>query len=245
MQRDPTRWLDSPDLDGDFKTALREAVDPGPSAGQLHQLAQRLGVSLPAPTPPAGGGPAIRPGASELAGRLALLSAPVIVGIAWWLLAGTAPQAPPRAAETVLIEAQKLEAPAATAASSQAEPNPAPAAAAPEPAARAPAPRRRAVAPADPVEPTASDPLAELALLRRARAALRSDPAGALQLTERHRREHGRGLLAEERELLATEALMNLGRTDEARARARAFERDYPSSAHTRRLHVIVSGVNP
>jgi hypothetical protein len=71
----------------------------------------------------------------------------------------------------------------------------------------------------------------ERALLDLARAdAARGEPALVLSQTEQHRTQFPRGRLAEEREALAIRALHSLGRTDEARARAQAFQLAYPHS---------------
>jgi hypothetical protein len=93
--------------------------------------------------------------------------------------------------------------------------------------------------------PLAADPLAELALLERARRVMAKDPARALQLTEEHRRHYLSGQLAEERELLAIEALVKLGNTAQAERRGRAFERTHPNSVHIRRLGVILQRAAP
>lgn len=71
----------------------------------------------------------------------------------------------------------------------------------------------------------------ELALVQMARTALmRGDAAGAFEAAERHRKMFSGGRLAEERESVAIQALAKLGRTDDARTRAAAFERKYPNS---------------
>ena len=71
----------------------------------------------------------------------------------------------------------------------------------------------------------------ERALLDIARAAAaRGEPALAFERAERHRRQFPHGRLAEEREALAIRALIALGRSDEARARANAFRASYPNS---------------
>jgi hypothetical protein len=79
-------------------------------------------------------------------------------------------------------------------------------------------------------------PEAETALLGRAHQALASDPARALALTAEHRREYPSGLLQQESDLIAIEALEALGRHEEARTSAARFRARYPSSAHLRRL---------
>src|SRR5580658_4950602 len=79
-------------------------------------------------------------------------------------------------------------------------------------------------------------PESELALLQRAGDRLRSDPAGALDLAEQHAARFPSGALAQEREVIAIEALAGLHRDSEARDRAQHFVRDFPGSAH--RLHI-------
>jgi hypothetical protein len=79
-------------------------------------------------------------------------------------------------------------------------------------------------------------PEAEAALLGRAHQALAADPSRALALTEEHRRDYPAGLLGQESDLIAIEALAALGRSGEARDRAARFRARYPSSAHLRRI---------
>jgi len=79
-------------------------------------------------------------------------------------------------------------------------------------------------------------PETEIALLGRAHQALASNPARALALTVQHRRDYPSGVLGQESELIAIEALEALGRKTEARASASSFRARYPSSAHLRRL---------
>jgi hypothetical protein len=76
----------------------------------------------------------------------------------------------------------------------------------------------------------------ETALLNDARGVLGRDPAAALRLTERHRREYPSGVFVQEREVIAITALMRLGRTNEARSHAEAFEHAYPRSAYNRQI---------
>jgi hypothetical protein len=73
-------------------------------------------------------------------------------------------------------------------------------------------------------------------LLERARRALASDPNRALSLTREHARTYPSGVLAQEREVIAIEALRRLGRGSEADARRGTFEQRYPQSAHRRNL---------
>jgi hypothetical protein len=90
-----------------------------------------------------------------------------------------------------------------------------------------------------------SPALAEASLLDRAQAALGSDPAAALTLTREHQRRFPRGVLAEEREVIAIEALQRLGRREAASARALAFERRYHGSVHRPRLERSTATSSP
>ncbi|HYP90796.1 MAG TPA: hypothetical protein VEQ59_21665 [Polyangiaceae bacterium] len=80
----------------------------------------------------------------------------------------------------------------------------------------------------------------ELSLLRQAQQAAASDPSRALSLTALHLARFPSGVLAQERDVIAIDALLRLGRSSEARARARAFEQSYPGSAHAQRLHELL-----
>lgn len=106
-----------------------------------------------------------------------------------------------------------------------------------------PGPEQR-VASAAPTDPTSAAPPAfpagssraialgrERALLDRAQASLSAgEPARALELVERHLRRYSQGALSEEREALAVNALVTLGRYREAVRRGAAFRARYPHS---------------
>jgi hypothetical protein len=82
----------------------------------------------------------------------------------------------------------------------------------------------------------------EIALVGEMKAALASDPARTYELSQQATRELGRGMLHEEREALATLALFQLGRSEPAARRARAFLDRYPKSALRERLEPIAQG---
>jgi len=93
--------------------------------------------------------------------------------------------------------------------------------------------------PSSPTTPTSHGPHStqaapgpdELRLLREARAALaRRDFAAALEPIGEHARRFRRGRLVEEREALRVKALSGLGRAEEARRAAEAFEARFPRS---------------
>ncbi|HEX2673810.1 MAG TPA: hypothetical protein VHM25_23185 [Polyangiaceae bacterium] len=116
----------------------------------------------------------------------------------------------------------------------------------PRPVASASAPARVGVAPAV-VSAVASAPLpapsvqvpSELDIIKEAGQVLKSDPTRALQLTMDHARLYSSGALAEEREVIAIEALARLGRLSAARARAERFLLFYPRSAHLSRIQQV------
>ncbi|MCA9632173.1 MAG: hypothetical protein KC766_31185 [Myxococcales bacterium] len=103
------------------------------------------------------------------------------------------------------------------------------------------APKPRAIAPSA-AGKVASEPspkaqlLEESRLLSAARAALASNPRKALALTERHRTKFPQGTLAQEREVIAIQALGKLGKQKDAEQRANKFGKDYPDSAHQERV---------
>ena len=72
----------------------------------------------------------------------------------------------------------------------------------------------------------------EASFLRRAKVALATDPAHALRITDEHPVRYPRGVLLQEREIIAIEALIRLGRAHDARGRAASFRSRYPASAH-------------
>jgi hypothetical protein len=77
-------------------------------------------------------------------------------------------------------------------------------------------------------------------MLQLAQRVSKSDPARALLLCSQHAAQFPNGILGQEREVIAIEALLALGRGGEAAARAEAFEAHYPGSAHARRLRALV-----
>jgi hypothetical protein len=78
-------------------------------------------------------------------------------------------------------------------------------------------------------------------LLERARQALATDPSRALALAQQHERLFPNGVLRQEREVIAIEALRRLGRSTQASERANQFETQYPASAHRRAVETGLS----
>lgn len=106
-----------------------------------------------------------------------------------------------------------------------------------------------ALAPVEPLIQPAPNPVpanspnvSELMLLERAADVLRANPAAALALADQHATRFASGDLAQEREVIAIEALVRLNRRDDARARASRFFTAFPSSAHRLRVHALLDG---
>ena len=65
-------------------------------------------------------------------------------------------------------------------------------------------------------------------------------PARALELLEEHRQRFPFGILAQERDVFAVEALWRAGRRDLATERAKRFLAAHPDSGHAARLRSLV-----
>jgi hypothetical protein len=252
---DPTRLLDEPGTSPALRELLGSAHGDGPSAADLARLTGKLGPLLVATAPV---GAAAATGASaaakattaaavgQTAAATGILKVSVIAAIGGTVLAAGAFQAG-RSYEAAHL-APKLErvvsAPVA----------PPPPAVVAEPIIEAPVvepvpplpdepvkiarPAPRPVArPAPPPEPK----LTEVELLEKAMAAMKGDDAKqALALTARHQAEFASGALIQEREMLAIEALVKLGRGGDARLKADDFRKRYPTSSHLLRLDALV-----
>lgn len=207
-----------------FASAARDL----PSDEQIARLAAQLGPTLDAPSTPQA--PASAPGASavvKLAVVAGALAALVGAGLALRHSSHPAVDAP--------TPAPRVAPPVASAAST--EP---PTAVAPlpviEPAANASSPL-----PSARPEPTSaksasvqSQAPSEAALLEQARRALSTSPSYALSLANQHRARFPKGVLTQEREVIAIEALRKLHRDSEANQRATGFSKAFPGSAHQR-----------
>lgn len=82
-------------------------------------------------------------------------------------------------------------------------------------------------------------------MLQEAQDALGGSPSRALALAGEHARRFPRGMLAQEREVLAIEALARLGRRDAAQQRARRFHARWPGSSHARRVDALAGAPSP
>lgn len=236
---DPVRLLERLDtLPAELQNALGGA--PGsPQPAELQQLAERLsgalglplGASLAAPVS------ASVPTAFKLLSALLVGAALGTGGSALLSTLGSAPApAPSRAPAPDTTTAAASPSPARSA---NVDEEPAPSSAVPgsssglRDALRAAAPAVEASAPQLRVE-------SELLLVERAQRALRRDPAVALSLSGEHAALFPSGNLAQEREVIAIEALLRLTQPRAARERAQRFESTYPASAHARRLRELL-----
>lgn len=224
---------------------------PGPSAADRAALREGLGSLLDGPDGGGGGGDggggagvASGAGTSALAKLAAVFVAGALTGgaVVWSVIpraadapgTTTAPitTSPPPASATATATASAM--PSVTASTVAAPP------------ASVWIAKPVSVPSASPAKPAASektdDDLArERVLLERARVALgRGDPSGALETLDRHATRHPSGRLAEEREVLAVQALVAAGRKDEAQARAARFHREHPTSAFGSAIDALV-----
>lgn len=104
------------------------------------------------------------------------------------------------------------------------------------------APVVEVAAPPPPHKPVTHDTLAaEAALLDRARTAIQhGDAAAALAACDVHAKKFAHGTLGEERERIAIEALVALGRRADAEARAQRFDRTFANSVQSERIHALL-----
>jgi hypothetical protein len=80
----------------------------------------------------------------------------------------------------------------------------------------------------------------EARLLEQARGALANNPARALEIANRHQELHPTGQLSAEREFIVVDALLRLGRRDEAERRAAPSLARNPESLYARRLRQLL-----
>ncbi len=238
---DPSRLFEDGAVPSGLRDALRTARSDVASDAQLARLAERLGPILAPPPPAAVSGPSASAGVTGAAkaglGVLALLAAS---GGAWLLSSSgpapsaTAPLEPaltPSLAVTPAPAPAPAPAPVAPSAASSPEATPPSS----EPAVSAPVEQGLRQLPSKPAPPA----LSEAALLEQARASLKSDAARALARANEHRARFPRGVLVQEREVIAIQALRQLGRGAEAERRAEAFAKAFPGSAFQPKLKPV------
>ncbi|MBI5532195.1 MAG: hypothetical protein HY898_05750 [Deltaproteobacteria bacterium] len=237
---DPPRLLDSGRNDS-LRALLQAGRDELPSEEQLQQLASRLGPWMGGPGGAGGGGGGAAAGAGGGAAATFPL-AKVVVALALGGAAVTAGTLALRSPSSTPVTAQPsslvaVQAVATESASASASPS------AEAPVASASAPQEPKVIPpraSAAASASAGEGPSETALLQQAQGALGSDPGRALALTREHARRFPSGALSQEREAIAIQALVGLGRKAEARARAERFASANPGSAYVRRFEVLI-----
>ena len=254
--RDPPRLSQSGDS-AFLRDAIRESKSDLPDEARLAAIALKLGpivgIAGGAAGAAGGGGAGGGAAAAGSAGAAKASVAPAAVKIGGMTLGmkiataaavtavavgGTAVVAPRVIANKTAVTAPTamVSAPRASAAATSTKIDlslpPASASAAPLPV---PTPKATMIVP-----PNSAD---ETRTLERAQDALNAnDPATALSLCNDDAIIFPHGPLAQEREVYAINALTRLGRMDEAKARAKKFEKDYPGSAALPRVRQLVGG---
>jgi hypothetical protein len=227
---DPKRLADA-DPSSQLGRLMSSATQDVPSDEQLAALAEQLGPVL---------GPA--PGTPSAQGYSTLAKLAVATGLAALIGGGVvAVRERPHPSQSVSVSVSPPTAAANPTASLDARaPAPAPSsvpASATTPAASLPASAPQPSTKNPGVEPARAPAVSapsESRLLEQARRTLPSNPAAALALTDQTAALFPRGVLVQEREVIAIEALRRLNRTAEADRRAAAFSKTFPGSAHQR-----------
>ncbi len=237
-ERDMPRWTaPGSEVPHELRQLIAESRNqvgtPDQVAALSRELAGILGPAASLPVPP----PVLLPASSRFAWRWLTGfvggTGAVIALLSLWR--DPAPIEAPAPPPVSPLDAPNVAAPAPSVAVEPIGTPEAAPAVEPTPAAAAPAkaaPRSNALS-----EPArAASPGAEAVLLEKARAALPARPAEALRIAQEHARRFRRGVLVEEREVIAIEALKQLGRKAEAEKRAAQFERNYRGSVHQNKI---------
>jgi hypothetical protein len=226
-----------PPLPDDVRALLDAAMPPAPSADFEARVFAKVSAAAGGVLPGAAAGPVAGGAVAVTKATLAVGGALLVAaGVAGGVVLGRTVWAP----EPVVVAPPPAQlAPEVPPPPPPVEPPPPTPALTPAPPVRAPvrpavAPPPRPVEVVEPAAPAGARDTGlsrERALLEVARTALaRGEIASALEAVERHARDFPQGRLAEEREVLAVQALALAGRGDEASARARAFRAAFPDS---------------
>lgn len=260
MTTETKPWLLDESADPGLRELLESAEVDAPSDRQLERLTAKVaflfdvppgggdggaggGGGPPAPTAPVGGVTAAAGGF----GVKALVAAGVVaIGGVVGVVALRQP------VPTPVIERPTPIAPVAVAPKVELPPEPEPVKAE-EPPTKPPPPVKPVVKVAPtvvplPVEPTKAtpppppaNPDEELTALDDAITAARAGrPAQALAAVDAHLAKFPQSALAQEREVIAIEALVTLGRRDDAKARLTSFRSKWPTSTHLVRLEALL-----
>ncbi len=240
--KDPPRLFDDPSLPAEHRRLLLAAVPPPPMSA-IHQqaFASLVGKLLT-------GGAIGKLVAAPLAAKLFVVSTTMSVAMLTGYMA-TAPRSATVPSRVVSEPQSQIHTPVGLAA-----PNQQPQSAASSTGAanedssnvigvtvsNLPAVRELAAAPSS----RENSIREEAAMLERARLALSESPLRALFLADEHAERFTSGQLAAERELIAVQALVSLGRQQQAEQRARRFSMVFTSSVYQRRLRQVLGAAN-
>lgn len=230
-------WLsDASDASPELRSFLRQATVSPHDSVRIERLRDRLGPWLtpPAPTPPPAAdasGAAFKLAAAGKACVVAVGLSGIAVGV-WASSRGPEPAPKPPNATAVVVSVPRQSSPPSTVANPV--PTVSPSAARPL---AAPLARRVNPAPLEVRRPSLAEEAAALAAAQR--IATSSPQLGLLQLRE-HERKFPRGALTEERRLFTIQALVALGRREEARRELESFRRAAPRSPHLTRAQKLV-----
>jgi hypothetical protein len=230
---DPIRLDLAEDAPAQARDALKLARADAPSAARLAAI--QAGVLAKLGPPPGGGGGG---GGGGGAGTLAKAAGVAIAGgaaVTAIVLATRPPQ--PTVVAPMIDAAAPVAAVSTPPAPSSAEP--ATIAVGDLPSVASSAPRAVVFDAGAPVDPADAE-RAEVALLDAAQKSLASNPAATLQKCDEHARTFPKGTLVQEREVMAIDALLRLGRRADAEARAERFRRNFPRSGHLRRVDALL-----
>lgn len=256
MTTETRPWLQDEGADPALKELLESTEFDGPSDRQLEKLTARVAFLFDLPPGGGGegggggGGPSAPAAPAGGAATVAATSGVVKAIVAAGVISVGAVVATVTLREPVVPPVPVVVAPPPVVAIAPVVPEPEPVvppaivepAKAPPPPVVRPAVVRPVTPPPEPkAAPPPPSPDAELTALDDAIAAARAGrPAQALAAVEAHVASWPDSPLAQEREVIAIEALLSLGRRDDARARLGSFRSKWPTSTHLVRLESML-----
>jgi hypothetical protein len=211
MDRDPVRLLDDPETSDVLREALSSATLDEPTAQQLVASAAKATAT------------------TTVTLKVVLTILTILLGGAVGVVLAIRPATAPNVMPPTLT--------AASSPVSSVEPSSSPPPLVVPPSVEASA----AIVPSTTVS-TPAPRRSELAILGDAQRALRDgDAAAALAAAAEHKRLYAGGSFTQEREVIAIDALLRLGRRQEAEMRAASFRTAWPDSTHLRRIEKLLA----
>jgi hypothetical protein len=235
-RKDPERLLDA--ADPTLRALLRAGREEVPDEAQLAVLVAKLGPIVGGSGGGGGGGGAAGGAATKATVAKGVASATIakVVGtVATVVVVGVATVRMVSAPHSMTATATSTSTSTPTA-----TPTATPTSTSTATATSTPLETPAAVETPAPSPPPPPPPLDETKLVSRAQSDLLTNPARALSECNDLAKQLPHGELAQEREVIAIDALVRLGRRDEANARASRFEAAYPQSAYRRRVDAIL-----